>query len=290
MAKRYTPIPNDLIDDTRLHHSAKKVYAALALSRRPDGSIQVSLAKLGRISGLCQATVLQGLAELEEAGYIRKKRSWRYSVALGRLVIAANTYRLRSTCPTGYSLIPAAVFGHKLTGAEFAVLLYLYRCAGRTGRAHPSIRFIAGAWRGKTGHGLDMAKSTVQRALKRLAQLQLLVKHFCRAALGCLSCNSYYLTDMILGSLGRAAAPAQTAWAVRDPAPETPQFGGGPIFWVASSINKITKDIYLAEKKKGVGEFGGSYKNPGEWLSAHPLWHNGQGVLVSFCEEQALFS
>lgn len=298
---RYTPVPNDLIDDTRLHYTSKLVYTALALSRRSTGLIRLTVAGLEEKTGLCEATVLQGLSELEAASYIRRKRNWRYSLGLGRLVVSSNTYKLRSGCPSGYTLIPASVFDLDLTPAGFCVLLFLYRCAGRSGRAHPSIRYIAGAWREKAGLGLEMAKSTVQRALKELAAKQAFVKHNCEGRDGDLRCNSYYLTDMVLDykkahSEGSEASTAENSTIVgscdsaQKPTPKNVSFGGGPIFGEASQINKITGDHILRKKELGVDEFGNLTKKAEDWLREHPLWFNGQAYLVSFCDELELFA
>lgn len=60
------------------------------------------------------------------------------------------------------------------------VLLYLYCCAGRKGRAWPSLRHIAGLLEKNGKHGMDMAKSTVCRALGLLRRLQAVIRLQCR--------------------------------------------------------------------------------------------------------------
>lgn len=230
--KDYTETPNILIDDTIMHYTSKVVYVAMALCQRKSGLVKLTIAELVEKSGLCEATVMQALEELEAGHYIKRKRNWRFSKGLNRAVIASNTYKLCRNRSSGYTLIRASIFSQKITPATFCVLLFLYRCAGRNQRAFPSIRYIAGAWKEKTGRGLDMAKSTVQLALKLLKELQAFDLRHCDTKRGCKSNNSYYMTDMVLKKSG--CTKFQNI--VRGLLPH----GGGPIFWDTSPINKIT--------------------------------------------------
>lgn len=196
--RSHAAMPNVLIDDTVMHYTSKIVYTVMALSQRKSGLIKLTVAELVEKTGLCEATVLQALAELEAGGFIKKKRNWRFSYGLGRAVFASNTYKLRLDFSDGYTLISSAILDMDLTPAAFCVLLFLYRCAGRTGRAYPSIRYIAGAWKEKTGKGLYMAKATVLRALKSLVKLQAIYKCYCETKAGNFCNNSYFMTDMVL--------------------------------------------------------------------------------------------
>lgn len=246
--KSYIQMPNELIDDTVMHYTAKIVYTVLAFSQRKGGLIKLTVAELVERTGLCEATVLQALNELEAGGFIAKKRNWRFSAVHGnRLVFASNTYKLRQGFTSGYTLISAAILDKDLTPAAFCVLLFLYRCAGRTGRAFPSIRYIAGAWRDKTGRGLCMAKSTVLRALKHLIKLQLIAKRTCEAEDGGLRDNSYYMTDLVM----RHVPVAATCSGVHTDTPTAVfHHGGGFIFWEASLINKITQRLCIGKGKR----------------------------------------
>ncbi len=87
-----------------------------------------------------------------------------------------------------FTMLPLDLLGYALTPAAFGVLLYLYRCAGREGRAFPSRRRI--------GRFLDMAKSTVGAALSALKNLGLFIRCRCLRRRGDYSMNSYHMTNM----------------------------------------------------------------------------------------------
>lgn len=280
--RRYTATPNRLIDDTVMHYTSKIVYHALAFMQRPNGRVKLTVAKLVSLAGLCEDTVLQALQELEARGYIRKKRNWRWSQEHCRPVYCANTYKLSQNYDEGYTLISSTVMDIDTTPAGFCVLLFLYRCAGRTGRAFPSIRYIAGAWREKTGRGLEMSKSTVLRVLKRLAACQAFQKNTCDAKVGDQSCNSYYLTDMVPAKVTQSSNTAQ------DPSGNSFVCGGGSIFPEAYFSNKITGTYTDEERKNGVGEFGDLHSFGLDFSWMKPLYFDGTGVIVSFCDEPDL--
>lgn len=241
--KKYVVVPNDLIDDTVMHYTAKIIYIILAFARRKSGIIKLTISELVQQSGFCEATVLQAIKELEESSFIQKKRNWRFSFTLNRVVNTANTYKLRENITNGYTLISSEILAMELTPATFCVLLFLYRCAGKDGRAYPSIRYISGAWKEKTGRGLFMGKSTVIRALKVLSKMQAIIKQYCQCQSGKLSANSYYMTASVLKHSQKSAETKHL-------------FIGGSIFWDTSSINKITGDSLLrAEEIEGVPEF-----------------------------------
>ncbi|HIT33147.1 MAG TPA: hypothetical protein IAC31_00780 [Candidatus Faecousia intestinigallinarum] len=272
--RKYTATPNRLIRDTTMHYTSKIVYLALALQERKSGLVKVTVAELTALCRLSEETVLQALSELELGGFLKKKRSWRWSKSLNCPIYAANTYKLTKAGNEGYTLISAAVMDVDATPAGFCVLLFLYCCAGRSGRAFPSIRYIAGTWRDKVCNGLDMARSTVQRVLKQLEKLQAFVKHNCLAKAGDLRCNSYYLTEMVPAAVS-GSQPVQECF-----------LGGVPIFREASPIKKITGVLYFEGRIKGVPEFGEIYKNslclPRERLSCCPSLKDIDGESLPF--------
>lgn len=59
--KKYVVVPNDLIDDTVMHYTAKIIYIILAFARRKSGIIKLTISELVQQSGLCEATVLQAI-------------------------------------------------------------------------------------------------------------------------------------------------------------------------------------------------------------------------------------
>ncbi len=272
---RYSAVPNRLIDDTVMHYTAKIVYLALALMQRRNGHVKITAAKLTALTGLCGDTVLQSLRELEVCGFLKKKRNLRWSQEHGGLIYCANLYKLSRNFSAGYTLISAKLMDFDITPAGFAVLLYLYRCAGRTGRAFPSLRRIAGTQGRGNGSGLDMSKSTVLRVLKDLAARQAFLKNPCNTTEGDQSCNSYYLTDMVPAKIEKSPENAQHS-------PENFFASeGGSIFPGAYNINKITG--VLTGRKGSMVEVNFAASAIYPWLSwrERPCYWDGEGVKVS---------
>ena len=64
-------IPNDLINDTAVQYSTKRIAVALLLlSGRENRSVTVSIAALARIARCSTTTVQQAIRELVNGGYI----------------------------------------------------------------------------------------------------------------------------------------------------------------------------------------------------------------------------
>lgn len=273
--RSYIAAPNRMIDNTDLHYTSKIVYCTLAFMQQRNGRAKLTIARIVELSGLCENTVLQALAELESHGFISRKRNWRWSKEFNAPIYAANSYKISRNLVGGYTLLSASIMDIQTTPAGFAVLIFLYRCAGRNGRAFPSVRYIAGAWREKTGRGLDMSKSTVQRVLKQLATAQAFLVNPCECDVGDKSCNSYYLANMVSCEIPTKSARIGKQNYISD----FFAIGGVPIFEEASTSNKITKDYTNRKEKNGVAQFVDFAKN-------QLFYYDGTGVLVSVTEEQ----
>lgn len=227
-------VPNELINDTAIHYTTKAVALALLfLSGRKNKAVRVTIAELSRLSHCSTATVQQAIAELLRGGYITKRRSYRYSPEHNQPIYAANIYVWLKR-HGGYTLLRREILDYDLTPSALASLLFLYRCGGRSGRAFPSIRHIAGLLDKAGKMGLDMAKSTVCLALKALRILQAVVRHCCNTKRGCYASNSYYLTNMVI--TGEAACRTSGE--------------GSPKFDKPKFINQITGAFTERERKK----------------------------------------
>lgn len=187
--KSYVALPNRLIEDVNLHYTSKRVALALFAHAGRKSKIRKTVSALAAQSGCCTATVQQAIRELGDAGYITKETNYRYSQGLAMPVYAACEYTLNRSLSGGYTLIPRALLKVAVTPAAFCCLLYLYRKAGREGRAFPSLRTLA--------RQLMIGKATVARALAVLVRLQEIVKRFCKTRNGDFSCNSYYPTRLV---------------------------------------------------------------------------------------------
>ena len=183
-------VPNNLITNTALSYTTKRVaFVLLLLAGRKGRYVTVSFAALSRLCKCSTTTAQKAVKELCAQGYLLKSNRYHYGENQNYLIYASNRY-LWLRREGGYTLVSRDILAYDLTPAAFVTLLYLYRCAGRKGRAFPSLRQIAKM-------GLDMAKSTVCLALKALRLLQAIVRHKCVARNRYYASSSYYLTNFV---------------------------------------------------------------------------------------------
>ena len=183
-------VPNNLITDANLSYTTKRVaFVLLLLSGRKGRYVTVSFAALARLCKCSATTAQKAVKELCAQGYLLKSNRYHFGEKQNHLIYASNRY-LWLRREGGYTLVSRDILVYDLTPAAFVTLLYLYRCAGRKGRAFPSLRKIAKM-------GLDMAKSTVCLALKALRLLQALVRHKCVTRNRRYASSNYYLTNFV---------------------------------------------------------------------------------------------
>ncbi len=183
-------VPNNLITDTSLSYTTKRVaFVLLLLAGRKRRYVTASFAALARLCKCSTTTAQKAVKELCTRGYLHKSNRYHFGEKQNHLIYASNRY-LWLRREGGYTLVSRDILAYDLTPAAFVTLLYLYRCAGRKGRAFPSLRRIAEV-------GLAMSRSTVCLALKALRLLQALVRHKCITKHCCHSSSSYYLTNFV---------------------------------------------------------------------------------------------
>ena len=176
-------VPNNLITDTALSYTTKRVVFVLLLSAGRKGRyVTVSFAALSRLCKCCTTTAQKAVKELCAQGYLLKSNRYHFGEKQNHLIYASNRY-LWLRREGGYTLVSRDILAYDLTPAAFVRLLYLYHCAGRKGRALLSLQRIAEI-------GLNMAKSTVYLALKALRFLQALVRHKCMSNRRCTTTSS----------------------------------------------------------------------------------------------------
>ena len=200
-------VPNNLITDTNLSYTTKRVaFVLLLLSGRKGRYVTVSFAALARLCKCSATTAQKAVKELCAQGYLLKSNRYHFGEKQNHLIYASNRY-LWLRREGGYTLVSRDILAYDLTPAAFVTLLYLYRCAGRKGRAFPSLRRIAEV-------GLAMSKSTVCLALKALRLLQALVRHKCITQHRCNSSSSYYLTNFVFSrnQLPSEGGPKNDKW------------------------------------------------------------------------------
>lgn len=218
-------VPNNLITDTTLSYTTKRVaFVLLLLSGRKGRYVTVSFAALSRLCKCSTTTAQKAVKELCAHGYLLKSNRYHFGEKQNHLIYASNLY-LWLRREGGYTLVSRNILAYDLTPATFVTLLYLYRCAGRKGRTFPSLRRIARI-------GLNMAKSTVCLALKALRLLQAVVRHKCVTRNHCYASSSYYLTNFVFSRN------------------QIPSSEGGPKTDKPILINQITRDHTERKKKE----------------------------------------
>lgn len=219
-------VPNNLITDPSLSYTTKRVaFVLLLLAGRKDRYVTVSFAVLSQLCKCSTTTVQKSIRELCAYGYLHKSNRYHFDTKHSQLIYASNLY-LWLRREGGYTLISRDILTYDLTPSAFVTLLYLYCCAGRKGRAFPSLRRIA-------KRGLGMAKATVCRAIKVLRKLQAVVRNKCVTRRRCHASSSYYLTDFVF------------SWN------QLPLSGGGLKTDKPTTINQITEDYTMREKTEG---------------------------------------
>ena len=219
-------VPNDLITDNALSYTTKRVaFVLLLLAGRKGRYVTVSFAVLAKLCKCSTTTAQKSVKELCTQGYLLKSNRYHFGEKQNHLIYTSNRY-LWLRREGGYALVSRDILAYDLTPATFVALLYLYRCAGRKGRAFPSLRRIAEM-------GLDMAKSTVCLAIKTLRLLQAIVRHQCVTRNRYYASSSYYLTDFVFSRS------------------QLPSLVGSPKNDKPISINQITG--YYTERKRTKG-------------------------------------
>ena len=257
-------VPNHLITDAALSYTAKRVaFVLLLLAGRKGRYVTASFAALAQLCKCSRTTVQKVVKELCAQGYLHKSNRYHFDEQQNRFIYASNRY-LWLRREGGYTLVSREILAYDLTPAAFVTLLYLYRCAGRKGRAFPSLRRIAKA-------GLDMAKSTVCLALKTLRLLQAVVRYNCVTRRRCHASSSYYLTNFVFSRN------------------QIPSSGGGPKNDKPISINQLTRDNTLRKTTEGavrVGSFSAAWST---FWSSSAFYFDGVGVRVyAYTEETVL--
>ena len=255
-------VPNNLITDTNLSYTTKRVaFVLLLLASRKGRYVTVSFTSLARLCKCSTTTAQKAVKELCAQGYLLKSNRYHFCEKQNHLIYASNHY-LWLRREGGYTLVSRDILAYDLTPAAFVTLLYLYRCAGRKGRAFPSLRRIAEI-------GLDMAKSTVCLALKALRLLQALVRHKCMTRRRCHASSSYYLTNFVFS---RNLLPSE----------------GGPKNDKPISINQITKDNTERKRREATGRDRSFHTDWFTCLSPSQYYFDGVGVRASVGENLEL--
>lgn len=180
-------LPRQIITDTTLPLSTRKVAAALYAYCSYNGQIKKSYRELSKITNCAPKTVQQAVEQLYAHGYISKiTHTTRWDTELQNVMTDTNIYTLVMDFSAGYALLPYHIFHayRELTPAAFVICLYIHLAAGAAHRAFPSI--------GKIAAVVGISRSTVCRAIAVIKSLPAFVVQMCRKRNGAMTCSSYY--------------------------------------------------------------------------------------------------
>jgi Transcriptional regulators len=190
-------MPNAAITDKRFSYSTKRVAAVLFCHCNRLGTYRKSFEGLADLCQLSVPTVRKAVAELEEAGFIGRRKCYVHDDVLNRPIFSQTEYSCNLAYQGGYTMIPRSLLTKALTPATFAVALFIFHQMGNRGRAFPSITRI--------GSVLAMGRSTVCRALVAIKAAYLFLVQRCRKNNNTLANNSYFVLN---GPCAGATAPA----------------------------------------------------------------------------------
>ena len=225
--RNYAVIPNQLILDSRLRPSTRRVAVTLYAYRGRDNVLCKSMKVLTKLCHCCRKTLLQALEQLEELRYLKRRHRCRWSQRLKRPIYKANRYYLHVDLSQDYTLMPRSILRIDVTHTQFSVYLLLMARQGQSSHSYPSLRRISAT--------LWIAKSTVCLAVAVLVHGQFIARNHCRTRMGCYSCNCYYL--IVIQEVRQSSESLTTAYHA---SANMASPGGGPIFSTVMSINNIT--------------------------------------------------
>ena len=111
--RNYAVIPNQLILDSRLRPSTRRVAVTLYAYRGRDNVLCKSMKVLTKLCHCCRKTLLQALEQLEELRYLKRRHRCRWSQRLKRPIYKANRYYLHVDLSQGYTLMPRRHPAHR---------------------------------------------------------------------------------------------------------------------------------------------------------------------------------
>ena len=238
---KYIAIPNSLICDRQLTPADRKVALALLSFRWESKQLKKSLRFIAERANVCVNTVRAAISKLEAAGFLTRKKNYRYDREQRCVVYDAASYTLRAGDQGNYTLLPyttvRTMLAADMTPSAFLTFLLL---AMKQGQNHDH------AWPSLHGSAREvgLAKSTICRAISVLADKLFLLRLRGKKAIGGFFCNSYYV---IINVTRRSLHPS--GHQEQHITPDTASQGffspkGGSIF-DKPPINNITQSFRL---------------------------------------------
>jgi len=175
-------VPNNLILDSNLTYSAKRVGCVLYSRCDCSGNCTMSINQIALLAMCSSTTALKAVQELERFGYVARYKNRRYSAEKGRVVYQKSNYTV--TLNNRFTFIPRNVFSFQIKNSSFAVYLFLRMCAGNNTRAFPSLSRIC--------NDLYISKSAVCSSLSELSDAGLVLRLPCKRKGKQEFCNNSY--------------------------------------------------------------------------------------------------
>ena len=226
-------LPNELVLDTSLSFSARRLGAVLYSRRNPFGGCRKSMATLATLAGMSVTTARKAISELSDAGYIAHINTYRYDERLGRMVYAVGVYQCLLPVSKGFTLIPWSIFDTPMKSSVFVAALYLYLQTGNSTRSHPSLRAIC--------RDIGAGIATVCRAVKALGFVRLFLAMRCRKKNRAFSSNSYHVLFTVHGG---ADVPASSS----DCRPKPQLIGSAPFPYPKYTVRSLWLKVFSAFK------------------------------------------
>ncbi|WRS28973.1 helix-turn-helix domain-containing protein (plasmid) [Oscillospiraceae bacterium MB08-C2-2] len=175
MQKGFVKISNSIFE-YGLTSSELLVYCYLSSKCWLLPYVTIKQSTIAAAVGLSRNTVMAALAGLDEKELIEKRQ--RYF----RGYRVSNSY---CVCrPSGgWFRLPKAIFSLPINKSDFAVYLYILRCANKKGKGFPSTSTIA--------YGCGISEPRIRMAIKALSRLCLLHKKHYLKLCGAFGCNNF---------------------------------------------------------------------------------------------------
>lgn len=198
-------MPNNLLCDKGLSFTARILGISLYCRKNRLNACRKSLKELADFCRLSEGTVEKGLKQLEQRGYLSRRKCSRFHRGRGRRENAKTVY-FCAPIKGGFTFVPRSVFQHDLNPSRFLVLLEMYFHTGER-EAFPSYTRIS--------KDLHMSRNTAMDSVKELNDRNILYTRSCMKRNGAYSNNSYFFLHQTTGAAAHSPVVPKTRPRVR---------------------------------------------------------------------------
>ncbi|WRS28616.1 helix-turn-helix domain-containing protein [Oscillospiraceae bacterium MB08-C2-2] len=175
MQKGFVKISNSIFE-YGLTSSELLVYCYLSSKCWLLPYVTIKQSTIAAAVGLSRNTIMDALSGLNEKGLVTKRQRYYCGYRV------SNSYCIRRPSG-GWFKLPKAIFSLQINKSDFAVYLYILRCANTKGLGFPSASTIAA--------GCGISEPRIRMAIKSLSRLCLLHKKRYLKLCGAFGCNNF---------------------------------------------------------------------------------------------------